>query len=80
MEQPTEAMNVEDGVSTVAPKGDKMLQMLLEAGIPREDAVAYVNLFITHEVDESILSSTLLNQGHLKDLGITKMGHIIKYV
>jgi len=65
-------------VKSEKENSSKMLDLLVQVGIQKEDAAAYVALFTEHEIDYSILISNLLNKDLLKDIGITKAGHIVK--
>jgi hypothetical protein len=56
----------------------KIIKALTEATIPEDAAKNYAKIFLEHEIDESILKSTLLTHELLQEIGISSLGHRLK--
>jgi len=71
---------MDSSMDIVAEKegNEKVAEYLSRAGFKKEQIAQYVDLFREHEIDPSILTSNLLNNDLLKDIGITKAGHRAK--
>jgi hypothetical protein len=57
---------------------DGLFETLKETGLEETFCAQYADLLQKHEIDVSILKSSLLNHELLKEIGIEKMGHRLK--